>query len=249
MHFTTILSALAVASGVLATPTPSEVDARAVVAHSSLNPVRTRVQGGAIGRAIVRFQPLLHRAHGCEPYTAVDDRGNTSGGLEDSGDVRGGCRDTNKGQTYARAAWHNGRFAILYAWYWPKDQPMSGQVVGGHRHDWESTVVWLDNPANANPRILGAAPSAHGNYKINRNPPRQGDNVKVEYFTDSLRFPPSINMALQLTNTVGRAYWINDWDAMPNAAKQALSVHGTFGAANVPFIDRNFVNNLNEAAV
>jgi len=77
MHFTTVLSALAVASGVFAAPTPSQLEARAVVAHDSLNPIRTRLQAGAIGRAIERFQPLLHIAHGCQPYTAVDDSGNT----------------------------------------------------------------------------------------------------------------------------------------------------------------------------
>jgi hypothetical protein len=72
-----ILSALAVVSGVLAAPAPSQLDTRAVVPHSSLNPVRTRLQGGAIGRAILKYQPLLHIAHGCQPYTAVDDNGNT----------------------------------------------------------------------------------------------------------------------------------------------------------------------------
>lgn len=77
MHFPTILSALAVASGVLAAPTPPELEARAVVNHDSLNPIRTRLQPGAIGRAIEKFQPLLHIAHGCQPYTAVDDNGNT----------------------------------------------------------------------------------------------------------------------------------------------------------------------------
>ena len=78
MHFTSVLSALAVASsGVFAAPTPSELDARAVVPHDSLNPIRTRLQGGAIGRSIEKFQPLLHIAHGCQPYTAVDDNGNT----------------------------------------------------------------------------------------------------------------------------------------------------------------------------
>ncbi|XP_014550634.1 hypothetical protein COCVIDRAFT_114971 [Bipolaris victoriae FI3] len=244
MHLTTILSALVAASGILAAPTSLEIDARAVVNHDSLNPIRTRLQPGAIGRAIERFQPLLHIAHGCQPYTAVDDNGNTSGGLQDTGSTDGGCRDRNKGQTYARAAWHRGKFAIMYAWYWPKDQPIAGNVVGGHRHDWESVVVWLDNPANANPRILGAAASAHGNYQRTTSPPIQGNNVKVEYFT---RFP--LNHALQFTNTPGRTYWINDWDAMPQASRAALTPGGLFGSANVPFRPDNFFSNLDRAFV
>lgn len=76
MRFATIVSALAVVVGALAVPTPSEIKARAVVNHDSLNPIRTRLQGGRIGRAIEMFTPLLHIAHGCQPYTAVDDAGN-----------------------------------------------------------------------------------------------------------------------------------------------------------------------------
>ncbi|KAH8640971.1 necrosis-and ethylene-inducing protein-like protein 1 precursor [Alternaria alternata] len=244
MHFATILSAFAAVSGVLAAPAPSQLDTRAVVPHDSLNPIRTRLQGGAIGRAILRFQPLLHIAHGCQPYTAVDDNGNTSGGLQDTGNVSAGCRDQNKGQTYARAAWHKGKFAIMYAWYWPKDQPTAGNVVGGHRHDWESVVVWIDNPANANPRILGAAASGHGGYSPTTRPNIQGNNVKVEYF---VRFP--YNHATQFTNTVGRTYWISDWDAMPTAARQALAPKDLFGKANVPFRNDVFASNLDKAYV
>ncbi len=77
MRFTTIFTTLAVATGGLAAPTPSQLDARAVVNHDSLNPISSRLQGGAIGRAIQMFTPLLHIAHGCQPYTAVDDSGNT----------------------------------------------------------------------------------------------------------------------------------------------------------------------------
>lgn len=77
MRFTTILSAVAVATGVFAAPAPAKLDARATVPHDSLNPIRTRLQTGVVGRAIEMFTPLLHIAHGCQPYTAVDDAGNT----------------------------------------------------------------------------------------------------------------------------------------------------------------------------
>lgn len=77
MRFTSIVSALALASSAFAAPTPSELEARAVVNHDRLNPIGTRLQAGANGRAIERFTPLLHIAHGCQPYTAVDDAGNT----------------------------------------------------------------------------------------------------------------------------------------------------------------------------
>ncbi|KAJ4985134.1 necrosis inducing protein [Stagonosporopsis vannaccii] len=243
MRFTSVISVLALATGSFAAPTPSELETRAVVNHDRLNPISTRLQSGVVGRAIQIFTPLLHIAHGCQPYTAVDDAGNTSGGLQDSGNPSAGCRDTNKGQIYARAAWHRGKFAIMYAWYFPKDQPIPGNVAGGHRHDWESVVVWIDNPANANPRILGSAASGHGSYKKTTNPNRQGNNVKIEYFTS---FPT--NHELQFTNTVGRSYWISDWDRMPAAAKDALT-NTNFGSANVPFKPSNFFANLDKAFV
>ncbi|KAF3004404.1 hypothetical protein E8E13_010211 [Curvularia kusanoi] len=228
---------------VFGAPTPDKLETRAVVNHDSLSPIPTRLQGGNIGRAIQMFSPLLHIAHGCQPYTAADDAGNVSGGLQDTGNVSAGCRDPNKGQTYARAAWHKGKFGIMYAWYFPKDQPNAGNVVGGHRHDWENIVVWIDNPDNASPRILGGAASGHGSYKRTNNPNRQGNNVKVEYFT---RFPT--NHELQFTDTTGRSYWISDWDAMPAAEKNALAT-ANFGNANVPFKPDNFMSNLDKAFV
>ncbi|KAH6633800.1 necrosis and ethylene-inducing protein [Boeremia exigua] len=241
MRLATVFSMAAVA---FASPTPSELKSRASVPHDSLNPIATRVQAGNIGRAIEKFSPLLHIAHGCQPYTAVDDEGNTSGGLQDSGNVSAGCRDQAKGQLYARAAAHKEKFAIMYAWYFPKDQPAAGNVVGGHRHDWESVVVWIDNPDNENAVILGGAASGHGEFNTTTTPNKQDNNLLVEYFTT---FPT--NHELQFTSTVGKAYAISDWDAMPTAAQKALSNGDTFGSANVPFMPDNFVNNLDKAFV
>ncbi|KAH6897401.1 necrosis and ethylene-inducing protein [Thelonectria olida] len=233
-------------SRTLASISYMDIAGRAVVSHDSLNPVKTRLQAGRIGRAIEMFSPLLHIAHGCQPYTAVNDKGDISGGLQDSGNPSAGCRDQSKGQTYARAAWYGGKFGIMYAWYFPKDQPVAGNVAGGHRHDWESIVVWIDNPDNQNPKILGGAASGHGKYSTSTNPLRRGNNVKVEYFTQLV-----LNHQLQFTNTEGRTYWISDWDAMPRAAQNALDQNNPnpFGKANCPFSNVNFQNNLKKAAL
>lgn len=132
----------------------------------------------------------------------------------------------------------------MYAWYFPKDQPAAGDVVGGHRHDLESVVVWLDNPANENPVILGGAASGHGSYKTSTTPNVSGNNVLVEYFTS---FPT--NHELQFTSTVGKSYPISDWDSMPAAAQSALSDTTAFGDANIPFRPDNFEGNLEKAFV
>jgi hypothetical protein len=70
-----VLSALTMALGV--SGSPIELARRYnIVNHDSLNPIPTRVEAGAIGRAMKIFTPLLHIAHGCQPYTAADDAGN-----------------------------------------------------------------------------------------------------------------------------------------------------------------------------
>ncbi|PCD22084.1 hypothetical protein AU210_015884 [Fusarium oxysporum f. sp. radicis-cucumerinum] len=241
---------LALAATGMAAPseTLNSLHARAVVNHDSLNPIPKTIQPGRIGDAIDRWQPLLHIADGCQPYTAVDKDGNVSGGLQDSGSRTGGCRDTSKGQTYARATMHNGKLAILYAWYWPKDQPASGNVFGGHRHDWESVVVFIDNYQSPGATLYAAAASGHGNYKHDKNPPMRGNNVMVEYLTSFGK-----DHELQFKTSPGRTYWIYDWAAMTPAARKGLidgpsgDPRNPWGRADVPFTDAFFANNINKA--
>lgn len=76
MRASTLFSSLAMTVGAFGAPiVDSALETRAVVNHDSLNPVPTRL--GPNGRVIEMFAPLLHVAHGCQPYTAVDDAGNT----------------------------------------------------------------------------------------------------------------------------------------------------------------------------
>lgn len=176
--------------------------------------------------------PLLYRH-----YLTVS----CSGGLKKAGSPSGGCRYQDRGQTYTRSAWHGGRFAILFAWYWPKDQPRGGKVAGGHRHDWECAVVWLDDPESKTPTLLGAAVSGHGKFKKELNPPKEGDHVKLEYFNT---FP--LNHEMQFSQTLGKLFPIINWDNMTEQTREALQ-KTDFGAANVPFKEGAFQNNLQEA--
>ncbi|OJD29426.1 necrosis and ethylene inducing peptide 1 [Diplodia corticola] len=241
MHFKSALFfGLAAASCVTAAPL---LEARKIVAHDSLNPWPVTVRNNTEGDAIKRFNPQLHIAHGCQPYTAVNEAGDTSGGLQETGSSTGGCRDTSKGQTYARGAWHKDRYAIMYAWYFPKDQPTDGVSAGAHRYDWENVVLWLDDPALPTPSVLGAAASGHGDYKKTTNPQRNGDSLMVEYFTN---FPT--NHELQFKTSEGVTYALVDWDAMTEPAREALQVTD-FGKAITPFKDGSFVSNLDKAWV
>ncbi|KAK2685152.1 hypothetical protein QWA68_016432 [Fusarium oxysporum] len=251
MHPQSIFSAfMALAATGMAAPTEvlNNLHARAVVNHDSLNPIPKTIRNDKVGAAIDRWQPLLHIADGCQPYTAVDANGNVSGGLQDSGSKTGGCKDTSKGQTYARAGMHNGKLAIMYAWYWPKDQPADGNLFSGHRHDWENVVVFIDNYESPSATLYAAAASGHGDYKKTKNPQRSGNNVMAEYFTSLGK-----NHELQFKTSPGRTYWIYEWTAMTPAARQGLITGPSgnpaepWGSANVPFIDANFGNNLAKA--
>lgn len=132
----------------------------------------------------------------------------------------------------------------MYAWYMPKDQPNSGNVAGGHRHDWEHIVVWLDDANKANPTLLGAAASSHSGYTTTKTPQTiDGTHPQVEYFTN---FPT--DHELQFKTSPGKEYPMWDWATMPDVTKNALATTN-WGKANVPFIDANWEPKLDKAWV
>jgi hypothetical protein len=153
-----------------------------------------------------------------------------SGGLKDTGSTSGGCRLKDRGQVYVRTKTVNGKFGIMYAWYWPKDHPVAGDLVSGHRHDWETCVVWLTS-SRSNAKLHGAACSSHSGWRKSKNPKRNGNRIKVEYFTSGGK-----NHELQFSNTQGKGFPIYDWDRMPAVVKNALN-KGNFKDAIVPFKD------------
>lgn len=205
------------------------------VNHDSLFPKPQTIAPGPNADAIARFNPRLRIAHGCQPYTAVDDAGNISGGVKPGGRSASNCGDPGRAQTYARAGVVDGRFAIMYSWFFPKDQPRD-DTIGAHRYDWENIVVF---PDDSRQNLLGGGASGHGDYK--RAAPLPTPPI-VEYFT---RFPT--NHELQFSGDVRAvAHAILDWDAMTPQAREALQTHD-FGKAGVPFKDGSFENNVRKA--
>ncbi|KUF85543.1 hypothetical protein AM588_10000934 [Phytophthora nicotianae] len=193
-------------------------------------------------KAGVKFKPQIQIRTGCVPYPAVNELGETSGGLQTSGSPRGGCRGSGHGsQVYGRSTWIEGVWAIMYSWYFPKDSPSSRM---GHRHDWEHAIVFIDNPEVAEPKILACSVSSHSGYKIyNPCPPWviDGTSLKVRY-----KHAWPLNHDLDTTGDAGTFQDLIMWDQMSNDARRALnSVH--FGKANTPFNDGNFRPKLKKA--
>ncbi|KAF2221786.1 necrosis inducing protein [Elsinoe ampelina] len=211
------------------------------IPHDQVKYIGETVRGGTEGNAIRRYEPFLHIAHGCQSYAAVSASGQVGGGLKPSGGPSSGCNAVGNGQTYARGIWHRGRYAIMYAWYFPKDQS-TALGIGGHRHDWENVVIWIDNPANANPRVFGAAASGHGKYKKTTNPQmRDGGNLQVEYYTSTFK-----NHELQFKTSPGWNHDMVDYDAIKQQIRTIFDSYN-WGKANCPFNKWNFIKNLDLA--
>lgn len=227
LSVTTRMATFSALSALLLCQTTAAV--AAVIPHDSVVPIAQNAPAFEI-----IFQPTLKVEDGCVPFPAVDVNGNTSGGLGGGGARNGGC-SSSQGQIYARSAIYNGDCAVMYAWYFPKDQ-----VIDSHRHDWESAVVWLSSCAT-NATVRAVSYSDHGSYTKTTTPPLNGVQAKVRYYTDGFT-----NHHLGSTSTTGGKQPLIDWDLMPAAARTALT-NTDFGDGNVPFKDANFVNNLAKA--
>ncbi|RPD57426.1 NPP1-domain-containing protein [Lentinus tigrinus ALCF2SS1-7] len=210
---------------------------RAVIAHDAVVGFPETVPNTAIGQLYLKYKPHLKVVNGCVPFPAVDAEGNTSGGLAPTGGTNAGC-SSSTGQVYARSASFNNAFAIMYAWYMPKDEPSDGL---GHRHDWEGIVVWIDDPNKAEPTLLGVAASAHGGFSTTTSPNLDGTSPLIQYFSI---FP--VDHQLGFTSAVGGTQPLIAYESLTDAARTALETTD-FGSANVPFKDANFQNNLVKA--
>lgn len=170
----------------------------------------------------LQFKPTLKVFAACEPFPAVDAAGNTSGGLKPSGSITGGC-SRSVGQVYSRMAHYYDLCAIMYAWYFPKDQ-----WISGHRHDWESIVVWLTE-CSPTAQVVSISYSGHGQYKKESSPPLDGTHPKVRYASNGI-----MNHELWPTDDAGGTQPLVSWESLTPAARDALT-NTDFGNANVPF--------------
>nr|AFG73941.1 necrosis- and ethylene-inducing protein 4 [Moniliophthora perniciosa] len=187
------------------------------------------------------YQPQLHIGNGCHSYPAVDAEGNWSGGLKPTGAPSAACKDTSKAQTYVRTTDnYNGKIAMVYAWYMPKDVVTSGF---GHRHDWEGAVVFLDPKTK---RIDGMACSAHGGWRKYPNP--GGNNVDTTHVKLQYSAEPLINShAIDLTDKGGDLPTLARWEKIGPAAQKAINDGSHWGKSNPPIADKNYQNSLQGA--
>ncbi|ETI42810.1 hypothetical protein PPTG_13769 [Phytophthora nicotianae INRA-310] len=212
------------------------------IAHKDVKPFPQPEPVTISEKAGVKFKPQIQIRTGCEPYPAVNEFGETSGGLHTSGKSRGKCGGSGHGsQVYGRSAWLKGVWVIMYSWYFPKDSPSHGL---GHRHDWEEAIVFIDNPDVSEPKILGCSVSSHGGYARHAPCPPwviDGTSLKVRY---KHSWPKNHDLAI--TGDGGKFQDLIMWGQMTNDARRALNAV-SFGSANTPFKDGTFQDKIEKA--
>ncbi|KAL3656651.1 hypothetical protein V7S43_018430 [Phytophthora oleae] len=105
-------------------------------------------------KVAVKYKPQLLIAGGCVSFPAVNAAGEITGGLKGTKETDA-CTEAPLGsQVYGRSTWYQDKWAMMFAWYFPKNFWGGGAQS---RHNWANMVLWLDNPALETPKILGAS--------------------------------------------------------------------------------------------
>ncbi|MCX4513735.1 NPP1 family protein [Streptomyces sp. NBC_01619] len=198
------------------------------------------------------FQPAYdYDTDGCYATPAIGPDGTINPGLKPTGALNGNCRDASdlvNTNGYSRAKCNNGWCAVIYGLYFEKDQAIPGISLGGHRHDWEHVVVWVQNN-----QAQYVATSAHGDFNIY---PRDqirwdGTHPKVVYHKDGVSThcfrpansndepPENHQRTWQFPTLVG-------WNGYPAGLRDKLS-QADFGSAHFGLKDGSFEGHLAEA--
>ncbi|WAO88915.1 Hypothetical protein NCS54_00628200 [Fusarium falciforme] len=248
MHILSLgCSLLAVAETVSAHPTPilgeNEIFKRNLL---------TKLPRNADANSL-RFQPAVDfDKDSCYNTAAVDPWGNLNPGLPNKGKPADGCRDLprlDNANVYSRYRCNNGWCAYMYEYYFEVDRTGAGS--GGHVHDWENVVVFVQNGN----RIARVAPSAHGNYDgATNNPVLDGDHPLVVYHKDG-GSTHSFRIAKESERHAvenGYGWWqIADqvaWNGYPSNWIQDRLTNADFGKATLKLIDSRFGDALKKAA-
>ncbi|GIJ07949.1 NPP1 family protein [Micromonospora andamanensis] len=201
------------------------------------------------------FSPAYdYDTDGCYAVSAISPDGTINGGLKTTGAINGSCRDRSDldmSQTYARSRCNNGWCAIVYASYFEKDQAVHGSGLGGHRHDWEHVISWVDQAAN---RVEYVSTTQHSS---RRTYPRaqvrfDGTHPKVVYHKDGasthfFRLANNNDEPPENHYHVWHYPPVVDWHGWPSTELRTRLMDANFGAATIKIKDGSFEYLLNAA--
>jgi hypothetical protein len=198
------------------------------------------------------WQPAYdYDTDGCYPTPAIGPSGTVNGGLKPTGSLSGECHDQSDLDStngYSRYKCNNGWCAIAYALYFEKDQALANSSIGGHRHDWEHVVVWVQND-----QAKYVSTSAHGDFNIHDVAVVlwAGTHPKIVYHKDGasthdFRLGNANDEPPENYYHTWRYPTLVGWNGYPAGIRDTLSNYD-FGSANFGLKDANFVNLITEA--
>ncbi|UQW99542.1 NPP1 family protein [Streptomyces sp. RerS4] len=201
------------------------------------------------------FSPAYdYDGDGCYATPAIGPDGTLAPGLKTSGAINGSCRDRSdldNSQTYARAKCNNGWCAIVYASYFEKDQAVHGSGLGGHRHDFEHVIAWVDIASH---RVEHVSTTQHSTV---RTYPRaqvrfDGSHPKIVYHKDGasthfFRLANGNDEPPENHYNNWRYPPLVGWSGWPDTGLRDRLMGADFGAATIKITDDRFPNLLNGA--
>ncbi|MEU6222932.1 NPP1 family protein [Streptomyces sp. NPDC047042] len=198
------------------------------------------------------WQPAYdYDTDGCYPTPAIGPDGTINGGLNPTGSLSGECHDTSdldNTNGYSREKCNNGWCAIMYGLYFEKDQAVAGSSIGGHRHDWEHVVVWVQDG-----QAKYVSTSNHGEFTVHAAADVRwdGNHPKIVYHKDGVA-THDFRLANANDEPPENAYgtWrypaLVGWNGYPAGLRDKLSAYD-FGSANFGLKDANFAAHLTKA--
>jgi necrosis inducing protein (NPP1) len=199
------------------------------------------------------FSPAYdYDGDGCYATAAIGPDGTVAGGLNTTGAVNGNCHDQSdldNSQTYSRSKCNNGWCAVVYASYFEKDQAVAGSGLGGHRHDWEHVISWINQGANEVQYVTTTQHSSQVTYA--RSQVRfDGTHPKVVYHKDGLsthffRLANSNDEPPENHYHNWRYPPLVGWDGYPGIELRDKLMNANFGSATIKIKDGSFEYLLN----
>ncbi|GAB3936838.1 NPP1 family protein [Kribbella albertanoniae] len=191
------------------------------------------------------FSPAYdYDGDGCYPVAAISPTGTLNPGLNTTGAVNGNCHDQSdldNSQTYARSKCNNGWCAVMYASYFEKDQAVDGSGLGGHRHDFEHVISWVNQSSNQVEYVTTTQHATQVTYP--RSQVRfDGSHPKVVYHKDgaSTHFFRLANSGDEPPENHYHSWRyppIVGWDGWPNTGLRDTLMNADFGSATIKVTD------------
>ncbi|HET6741183.1 MAG TPA: NPP1 family protein, partial [Kribbella sp.] len=131
--------------------------------------------------------------------------------------------------------------AIVYASYFEKDQALPGSSLGGHRHDWEHVISWVNQSSNQVEYVTTTQHSSQVTYT--RSQVRfDGSHPKVVYHKDGasthfFRLANSNDEPPENHYHNWRYPPLVGWNGYPSTSLRDTLMTADFGSATIKITD------------